>query len=106
MTVETKRLRPVDRARGALRAHSGLHRTQRGRVHRDRQADDGKGFRDLLREAPGVTVIDHRANEGYVTPHECAGEDAVFISRIRRIPPLRTAWCSGASRTIFARARH
>ena len=39
--------------------------------------------RDVLRSAPGVTVVDHRADEGYVTPQECAGEDAVFVSRIR-----------------------
>ncbi len=36
-----------------------------------------------LRKAPGVIVIDHRADEGYVTPAECAGEDAVYVSRIR-----------------------
>ena len=39
--------------------------------------------RDVLRSAPGITVVDHRADEGYVTPQECAGEDAVFVSRIR-----------------------
>ena len=52
--------------------------------------------RDLLREAPGVTVIDHRADEGYVTPHEAAGEDAVFISRIRKDPSVENGmvfWC-------------
>lgn len=37
----------------------------------------------LLRKAPGVTVIDHRADEGYVTPVEVAGDDPVFVSRIR-----------------------
>jgi aspartate-semialdehyde dehydrogenase len=42
-----------------------------------------KEARDILREAPGVSVIDHRANEGYVTPEESAGEDAVYVSRIR-----------------------
>jgi aspartate-semialdehyde dehydrogenase len=42
-----------------------------------------KEARNLLREAPGISVIDHGANEGYVTPIECAGEDSVFISRIR-----------------------
>jgi aspartate-semialdehyde dehydrogenase len=41
-----------------------------------------------LRAAPGVTVIDHRADEGYVTPVEAAGEDAVFVSRIRRDPTV------------------
>ncbi len=39
--------------------------------------------REILRQAPGVSVIDHRADGGYVTPQECAGEDSVFVSRIR-----------------------
>ncbi len=44
--------------------------------------------RAALREAPGVTVIDHRADEGYVTPVEAAGEDAVFVSRLREDPTV------------------
>jgi aspartate-semialdehyde dehydrogenase len=40
--------------------------------------------RAALRRTPGVTVVDHRADEGYVTPAEAAGEDAVYVSRIRR----------------------
>jgi len=39
--------------------------------------------RDILREAPGCLVVDKREDGGYVTPHECAGEDATYISRIR-----------------------
>ncbi len=39
--------------------------------------------RDALRQAPGVIVVDRRVDEGYVTPAECAGEDAVYVSRIR-----------------------
>lgn len=39
--------------------------------------------RAALKRAPGVSVVDHRADEGYVTPVECAGEDAVYVSRIR-----------------------
>jgi aspartate-semialdehyde dehydrogenase len=39
--------------------------------------------RAALRAAPGVSVVDHRADEGYVTPVECAGEDLVYVSRIR-----------------------
>ena len=39
--------------------------------------------RAALRKAPGVAVVDHRADEGYVTPAEAAGEDAVYVSRIR-----------------------
>ncbi|MDJ0970013.1 MAG: aspartate-semialdehyde dehydrogenase [Kiloniellales bacterium] len=44
--------------------------------------------RAALREAPGVTVIDHRADEGYVTPVEAAGDDAVFVSRLREDPTV------------------
>ena len=39
--------------------------------------------REALRAAPGVSVVDHRHEEGFVTPQECAGEDNVFVSRIR-----------------------
>ena len=39
--------------------------------------------RDILREAPGCLVVDKHEDGGYVTPHECAGEDATYISRIR-----------------------
>jgi aspartate-semialdehyde dehydrogenase len=38
---------------------------------------------EILREAPGISLIDHRADEGYVTPVECAGDDIVFVSRVR-----------------------
>lgn len=44
--------------------------------------------RDALTEAPGVSVVDYRQDEGYVTPIEAAGEDNVFISRIRTDPTL------------------
>ena len=44
--------------------------------------------RAALQEAPGVIVLDRRADEGYVTPVEAAGEDAVYVSRIRRDPTV------------------
>ena len=44
--------------------------------------------RAALKRAPGVIVVDHRADEGYVTPVEVAGEDAVYVSRIRRDPTV------------------
>ncbi len=44
--------------------------------------------RAALQEAPGVIVVDHRADEGYVTPVESAGEDAVYVSRIREDPTI------------------
>ena len=39
--------------------------------------------RSILKSAPGVGVIDHRVDEGYVTQVEAAGEDKVYVSRIR-----------------------
>ncbi|MDX2222834.1 MAG: aspartate-semialdehyde dehydrogenase [Rhodospirillaceae bacterium] len=43
-----------------------------------------RAARELLKKAPGVSVVDHRADEGYVTPVEVTGEDAVYVSRIRK----------------------
>ena len=44
--------------------------------------------RELLRAAPGVLVVDKREDGGYVTPIECVGEDATFVSRIRKDPTV------------------
>jgi aspartate-semialdehyde dehydrogenase len=42
----------------------------------------------VLRNAPGCLVIDKREPGGYVTPYECVGEDATYISRIRTDPTV------------------
>jgi aspartate-semialdehyde dehydrogenase len=44
--------------------------------------------RDILREAPGCLVVDKHEDGGYVTPIECVGEYATFISRIRVDPTI------------------
>jgi aspartate-semialdehyde dehydrogenase len=44
--------------------------------------------RAILREAPGVLVVDKREDGGYVTPIECVGEDATYVSRIRKDPTV------------------
>ena len=44
--------------------------------------------REALRDAPGVILHDHREDGGYVTPIECAGEDAVYVSRLRIDPTV------------------
>jgi aspartate-semialdehyde dehydrogenase len=52
--------------------------------------------RAALRDAPGVTVVDQREDGGYVTQLDCAGEDAVFVSRIRKDPTVQNGlafWC-------------
>lgn len=52
--------------------------------------------RDILRESPGVLVVDKREPGGYVTPVEAAGEDATYVSRIRQDPTVENGlnlWC-------------
>jgi len=44
--------------------------------------------REVLRAAPGVLVVDKHEDGGYVTPVECAGEDATYVSRIRKDPTV------------------
>ena len=44
--------------------------------------------RAILREAPGVLVVDKREDGGYITPIECVGEDATYVSRIRKDPTV------------------
>ena len=55
-----------------------------------------KQIRELLRNAQGLSVIDMRSDEGYVTPIECAGDDLVFVSRIRKDKTVENGlvfWC-------------
>ena len=52
--------------------------------------------RDILREAPGIMVIDKREAGGYITPIECVGEYATYISRIRQDSTIDNGinlWC-------------
>jgi len=52
-------------------------------VELDSPMTDGQA-RELLNKFENISVIDHRKDEGYVTPVEAAGEDKVYISRIRQ----------------------
>ncbi|MFQ6553672.1 aspartate-semialdehyde dehydrogenase [Aestuariibius insulae] len=57
---------------------------------------DEEEARDILREAPGVMVIDKREDGGYVSPTECVGDFATFISRIRQDSTIDNGlnlWC-------------
>ncbi|MEO1014184.1 MAG: aspartate-semialdehyde dehydrogenase [Pseudomonadota bacterium] len=52
--------------------------------------------RELLRESPGLMVVDKLEDGGYVTPVECVGEFATFVSRIRSDPTVENGlafWC-------------
>ena len=55
-----------------------------------------KKAQSILREAPGVMLIDKREDGGYVTPVECVGEYATFVSRVREDPTVENGlvlWC-------------
>ena len=52
--------------------------------------------RRILREAPGIMLVDKREDGGYVTPVECVGEYATYISRVREDPTVENGlslWC-------------
>jgi aspartate-semialdehyde dehydrogenase len=51
---------------------------------------------EILREAPGVLLIDKREDGGYVTPVEAAGDSATYVSRVREDPTVENGlslWC-------------
>ncbi|WP_267433606.1 aspartate-semialdehyde dehydrogenase [Sphingomonas sp. GM_Shp_1] len=51
---------------------------------------------DILREAPGVMLVDKREDGGYVTPVECVGDFATFVSRVREDSTVDNGlslWC-------------
>ncbi|MDO6412996.1 aspartate-semialdehyde dehydrogenase [Sphingomonas sp. BIUV-7] len=55
-----------------------------------------KEAQDILREAPGIMLIDKREDGGYITPIECVGEFATFVSRVREDPTVENGlvlWC-------------
>jgi aspartate-semialdehyde dehydrogenase len=57
---------------------------------------DVEEARAALRAAPGVTVLDTRDDGGYITPAEGVGEDATYVSRLRRDPTVENGlsfWC-------------
>ncbi len=52
--------------------------------------------REILREAPGILVVDKRGEGGYVTPVECVGDYATYVSRIRQDSTVENGlnlWC-------------
>ena len=89
MAVETRKILDRDIAVSAscVRVPVFIGHAEAVNVEFARPLDEERA-REALREAPGVIVVDHRADEGYVTPTEAAGEDAVYVSRIRRDPTV------------------
>ncbi len=97
MTVETRKILDPDIAVHAtcVRVPVFVSHSEAVNVEFERPVDENAA-REALKNAPGVVVVDHRANEGYVTPVEAAGEDPVYVSRIRKDPTIKNGlsfWC-------------
>jgi aspartate-semialdehyde dehydrogenase len=97
MTAETKKILDpaIELVAHCVRIPVFVGHSEAVFIETDKPMTETK-VRQLLTDAPGVVVVDHRANEGYVTPHEAAGEDAVYISRIRKDPTVPNGmvfWC-------------
>jgi aspartate-semialdehyde dehydrogenase len=57
---------------------------------------DWQEAQDILREAPGVLLVDKREPGGYITPIECVGEYATYVSRVRQDSTIENGislWC-------------
>ena len=55
-----------------------------------------KQAQSILREAPGIMLVDKREDDGYVTPIECVGDSATYVSRVREDPTVDNGlslWC-------------
>ena len=67
---------------------------------------DEDEVREILRQAPGILVVDKREDGGYTTPVECVGDFATFISRIpSRLDYRQWYQPFGACPIICARAQ-
>ena len=106
MVVETRKILDPDIAVIAtcVRVPVFIGHAEAINVEFERPRHRRRGARRAARGARASTVIDHREDGGYVTPAECAGEDAVLSAASARTRPSSTACRSGASRTICARA--
>jgi aspartate-semialdehyde dehydrogenase len=97
MSVETRKILDPNIAVVAtcVRVPVFISHAEAINVEFERPLSDSEA-RAALKKAPGVSVVDQRVDEGYVTPAEAAGEDAVFVSRIRRDPTVPhglSLWC-------------
>jgi aspartate semialdehyde dehydrogenase (EC 1.2.1.11) len=85
MTVETKKMLDpkIDLIATCVRVPVFVGHSEAVTIEFEDEITPGEA-RELLRESPGIMVVDKREDEGYVTPVEAAGEWATYVSRIRR----------------------
>ena len=97
MTVETKKILDpdIDVVAQCVRVPVFIGHSEAVFIETKKPIDEATA-RKAMQGFPGLVVIDHRADEGYVTPVESAGEDAVYVSRMRVDPTVKNGlvfWC-------------
>ncbi len=97
MVVETKKILDpkIKLTATCVRVPVFVGHSEAVNVEFERPISDDEA-REILREAPGILVVDKREDGGYVTPVECVGEFATFVSRIRVDPTVENGlsfWC-------------
>ncbi len=97
MTAETKKiLDPAIRlTANCVRVPTFVGHAEAVNIEFENPLSDDEA-REILREAPGLLVVDKREDGGYVTPVECVGDFATFVSRVRVDPTVENGlalWC-------------
>ena len=97
MVVETKKILDpkIKLTATCVRVPTFVGHAEAVNVEFEREISDDEA-REILREAPGLLVVDKREDGGYVTPVECVGDFATFVSRIRVDPTVENGlafWC-------------
>ena len=97
MVVETQKIldRNIEVTATCVRVPVFIGHSEAINIEFENPIDEDKA-REILRESPGIMVVDKREDDGYVTPVECVGDYATFISRIRKDPTVKNGlnlWC-------------
>ncbi|MDB5455328.1 MAG: aspartate-semialdehyde dehydrogenase [Caulobacter sp.] len=97
MTVETQKILDpaIKLVATCVRVPVMVGHSEAINIEFERHLDEDDA-RDLLRDAPGIVVIDKREDGGYITPKESQGEFPVYVSRIRNDPTVKNGlvlWC-------------
>ena len=97
MTAETKKILDpkIKLTATCVRVPVFVGHAEAVNVELEKPLDDDQA-RAIMREAPGLLVVDKREDGGYVTPVECVGDFATFVSRIRVDPTIDNGlafWC-------------
>ncbi len=97
MTVETKKIvdPAIELVATCVRVPTFVGHAEAVHIETEKPLS-AKRAREILRESPGLMIVDKREDEGYITPVECVGEWATFISRIREDKTVENGlafWC-------------